>query len=103
MMISLLIPSRALEKLGGNIRERRLAMGFTQAGLSARSGVPLGTLRKFERTGLGSTEALVKLLSIVGGLEATIEAAKPETLTFASIDEVLKDDPRSRRKNGWRT
>ncbi len=74
-MISLITPARALEKLGGNIRERRVAMGFTQAGLSARSGVPLGTLRKFERTGLGSTEALVKLLSIVGGLEATIEAA----------------------------
>ncbi|EGF94485.1 hypothetical protein BDIM_13090 [Brevundimonas diminuta ATCC 11568] len=45
----------------------------------------------------------MKLLSIVGGLEATIEAAKPEALTFASIDEVLKGDPRSSRKNGWRT
>lgn len=101
-MISFLTPNRALEMLGGNIRERRLAMGFTQAGLSARAGVPLGTLRKFERTGRGSTEALVKLLSTVGGLEATIEAAKPEAVTFSSIDEVLKDDSRPRRKNGWR-
>ena len=33
------------------MRERRLAMSLTQAGLSKRSGVALPTLRKLEQSG----------------------------------------------------
>jgi transcriptional regulator with XRE-family HTH domain len=85
------------------VRQRRLAIGLTQAGLSSRSGVALGTLRKFERTGLASTEAFVKLLSVVGGLEAVMEATRPANLPFASIDAVLEEPPEALRKRGWRS
>lgn len=96
-------PSRALEVLAANLRDRRLAMGLTQVGLSVRSGVPVGTLRKFERTGAGSTEVLVKLLIVVGGLEAVVEAARPDAPAFASLDAVLAAKSASKRKHGWRT
>lgn len=102
-MIALLTAPRALLKLAANMKERRLAQGLTQAGLSARSGVALGTLRKFERTGEASTQALVKLLAVVGGLEAVLAASAPEKAAFASIDEVLDPGPTSKRKHGWRT
>lgn len=102
-MVALMTPPRALQKLAGNLKQRRLAQGLTQAGLSARSGVALGTLRKFERSGEASTETLIKLLSVVGGLEATIKATEPDVAAFASIEEVLEPQPTSKRKHGWRT
>lgn len=101
-MITLLTPRRAVEKLGSNLQQRRLAMGITQAGLSARSGVPLGTLRKFEQTGSASTDALMKLMIAVGVAETVIKATEPDTMNFASIDEVLGAEPKPTRKRGWR-
>ncbi|MFC7380076.1 helix-turn-helix domain-containing protein [Brevundimonas sp. GCM10030266] len=101
-MISLITPARGLEKLAANVRSRRLALGLTQAGLSARSGVPLGTLRKFERTGRASTETLMKLLITVGAADAAIQAIEPEPPRFSSISDVLKAPSPPPRRRGWR-
>lgn len=103
IMISLLTPAKAQLQLAENLRERRLAMGLTQAGLAARSGVALATLRKFERTGAASIETLLKLLAVVGGLEETIKATTPIEIEFSSIDEVIKADAKPKRKIGWRS
>ena len=102
-MIAILTVTKAQETLAENVRARRLAIGLTQAGLASRSGVPLGTLRKFERTGAASVETLFKLLMVVGGLERMIGASAPESGEFASIEEVLEADRRPGRKHGWRT
>lgn len=103
LMIALMTPSRGLEQLASNLRQRRLGLGLTQAGLSARSGVPLGTLKKFEQSGQTSTETLMKLLIAVGAAETTLKASEPETATFTSIDQVLDSTPKPSRKRGWRT
>lgn len=102
-MISLLMPSKAQQSLARNVRARRLAMGLTQAGLSARANVALGTLRKFERTGAASIEVLCKLLMVVGGLDELVEASAPTSTEFSSIDEVLDADEKPGRKYGWRS
>lgn len=102
-MIAILTPAKAQLQLARNLQVRRLSMGLTQAGLSARSGVALGTLRKFERTGAASVETVFKLLMVVGGLQQVVEASAPEQSTFTSIDEVLKAEDKPRRKHGWRT
>jgi transcriptional regulator with XRE-family HTH domain len=102
-MISLITITRAQEMLAKNVKARRLAIGLTQAGLASRSGVPLGTLRKFERTGAASIETLFKLLMVVGGLERLVDATASEQGEFTSIDEVLEADRKPLRKHGWRT
>jgi transcriptional regulator with XRE-family HTH domain len=102
-MIVLLSAAKAQEKIARNLQARRLAMGLTQAGLATRSGVALGTLRKFERTGAASVETLLKLLMVVGGLEQVIAASAPEADTFSSIDDVLQAEDKPRRKHGWRS
>jgi transcriptional regulator with XRE-family HTH domain len=99
-MISLISNSKALSILAENIREKRLAMELTQEGLSARSGVPLPTLRKFEQKGLISLESFLKILMVVGGTEEMISALKPQKQTFNSIDEVLKSTAKTTRKRG---
>lgn len=102
-MIVVLTSGKAQTQLAHNVRERRLAMGLTQAGLAARSGVALGTLRKFEQTGAASIDALIKLLMVVGGLEQVIEASAPDSSAFSSIDDVLDAKNAPKRKHGWRS
>ncbi len=93
--------AQAQKKLAGHVRARRLAVGLTQEGLAARSGVSLPTLRKFEQKGLISLESFLKLLMVLGGLDKLTAAVEPEAPAFASIDDVLNDAPKTRKK-GWR-
>lgn len=102
-MIAIMTLPKAKLALSANLRERRLAMGLTQAGLSTRSGVALPTLRKFEQTGSVSVDNLFSLMLVVGGLEQVIAASGVEHPEFASIDDVLSDSSRPKRKRGSRS
>ncbi len=100
-MISLLTVPKAQGKLAEYTRARRLATGLTQEGLAKRSGVSLPTLRKFEQKGLISLESFLKLMVVLDGLEPLLDAVKPRKKEFASIDDVLAKDNKTRKK-GWR-
>lgn len=99
-MISFISPSRAQRKIADSVREKRLLMNLTQAGLAERSGVPLATLRKFEQKGVISLESFLKLLMVVGGVEEIMSALKPSKPKFTSIDEVLDTKKEVVRKRG---
>ncbi len=102
-MMPLMTPAKAQRRLADNMRERRLAMNLTQAGLSERSGVALSTLRKFEQSGAVSVDSLFKLMLVLGGLDDVIKASAPNTSNFRSIDEVLSGKERRKRKRGSRS
>lgn len=75
-------------ELAARLKSRRLAQRLTQEGLAQRSGVSLGTLKKFERTGqiaLVSFIRLVVALKDEAALENLLLARKFETL-----DEVME-------------
>lgn len=99
----LLTISKAQKQLRQQMKAKRLGMGLTQKGLATRSGVPLPTLRKFEQTGRISLESFLKLLMVLGSLERIVDATKPETKVFSSIDHVLEDRKRKTPKKGWLT
>ena len=99
-MITLISPSIAQKKIAQNLKERRLQMNLTQEGLSVRSGVPLATLRKFEQQGVISLESLLKLMMVLGMLEAMVEATKVSQTSFSSIDEVIALESSPKRKRG---
>jgi len=76
-------------------RNLRLAQNLTLEGLARRSGVPLGTLKKFERTGqiaLASFIRLVITLKDEAALENLLLAQKLETL-----DEILHSEKKPKR------
>lgn len=102
-MMVLMTPAKAKMKLAENMRERRLAMYLTQAGLSKRSGVALATLRKFEQTGSVSIDNLFKLMLVVGGLDEVVSASAPGQTDFATIDDVVSGRTRPKRKRGTRS
>ncbi|MDE2827329.1 MAG: helix-turn-helix transcriptional regulator [Bacteroidota bacterium] len=85
------------------MKQRRLALNLTQAGLSERSGVALSTLRKFEQSGAISIDNLLKLMLVVGGLRKIVEASAPNQRRFSSIDDVLSNTTRPLRKRGSRS
>lgn len=99
-MIVFITPTKAKITLAKNMRERRLVLNLTQAGLSERSGVALGTLRKFEQSGAISIDNLLKLMLVVGGLRKIVEASAPDQERFSSIDDVLSGKTRPMRKRG---
>ncbi len=78
-------------------KEKRLSLDLSQQSLSQRSGVSLGVLKKFERTGKISLESLLKLALVLGCLASFIqvfERAIAEELP--SLDDLLKRQTRKR-------
>ena len=102
-MILEMTPAKAKIVLATNMKERRLALDLTQVGLSERSGVALGTLRKFEQSGTISIDNLLRLMLVVGGLREIVEASAPPSTSFSSIDDVLSGKTRPKRKHGSRS
>jgi len=76
------------------LRTRRLANDLTQQGLALRSGVPLGTLKKFERTGQISLASFIRLLFALRD-EAALDGilCAPE---FQTLEDVLEKPTRQR-------
>lgn len=101
-MVSLITPSKAQKKLAEQARARRLQMELTQEGLAERSGVPLPTLRKFERTGSISLESFLKIHMVLGSLEDIVKATKVKGTKFSSIDDVLESENTLARQRGKR-
>lgn len=101
--------SQAIDSMRFNIKSLRLYFGLTQDGLAKRSGVPLSTLRKYEKTGLISLKSFFKLLLVLGRLENIIDVAKCSGYKFKSIDEIIKlqqkeeKTKKNQRKYGWIT
>lgn len=92
-------PQDVQKELAGRLRARRLSMNLTQEGLATRSGVTWSSLKRFERTGLISLDALLKLAMVLNCLGDFDQICVDDGLSFASksLDELLAQ-PKSRRK-----
>lgn len=92
-----ILPSEdiALE-LASRVKNSRLVQSLTQEGLASRSGVPLGTLKKFERTGQIALVSFIRLIIALGG-EAALENLLLEQ-EFETLDDVL--DVKKKPKRG---
>ena len=77
------------------MRSKRLAATLTQEGLARRSGVALGTLKKFERTGAISLVSFIRLIVALGE-EAALERLLGDR-EFETLDQVLAA-PKTRRR-----
>jgi transcriptional regulator with XRE-family HTH domain len=103
LALSLKSPQDVLREVGDRFKRRRLALDLTQAGLAKRSGVALGSLKRFEATGLVAFESLLKLalvLDCLGDFDH-LAAEDAQSLSGRPLDEVLE---RSRtRKKGRMT
>ena len=81
--------------LSARLKSRRLARNLTLEGLARRSGVALGTLKKFERSGQISLLSFIRLVVALKD-EAALEALLLEQ-KFETLDEILKRDTKPKR------
>ena len=78
------------EHLSSRLKKLRKTKGLTQAGLAERSGVSLGSIKRFERT---SQISLVSLSKICIALKVENELMDLfNTPHYSSIEEVIADN-----------
>jgi len=83
-------PSEMMDTLKTKFRQRRKALGYTQTELSERSGVSLGSLKRFESSGQIALESLLKLALVLECLEDFGAVCCEEEERFGSMDDILK-------------
>ncbi len=82
-------PSEMMETLKTKFRQRRKVLGYTQPELASRSGVSLGSLKRFERFGQISLESLLKLALVLECLGEFGALCEGKEKRFESIEDVL--------------
>ncbi len=90
-MLSFLPPTQSemMETLKTKFKQRRKTLGYTQPELASRSGVSLGSLKRFERFGQISLESLLKLAFVLECLGEFGALCEVEEKRFESIKDVL--------------
>ena len=99
MTVTLKSPNDVLEEVRDRFKRRRLALNLSQAGLAKRSGVALGSLKRFETMGLVAFDSLLKLalvLDCLGDFDG-LAAEDAQSLSGKPLDEVLAGT-RTRKK-----
>ena len=90
-----ILPLTTVEDVLASLRELvRLARQrevWTQADLARRSGVPMTTISRLERTGLASTDTFFKVLFALNRLEA-VEGMLKEQLRLVKFPKTLDGD-----------
>jgi len=89
-------PTDLAQRIASQARQKRLKLNITQAELAERSGVSLGSIKRFEST---SEISLKHLLHVAVVLESTDTFRELfEIREDRSIDEILKSRKSTQRK-----
>ena len=96
--INLSTPVSMIQTLKDKFKERRLSLDLTQEGLATKSGVSLGSLKRFEGSGQIALESLLKLALVLECLDDFNTIADKKELQVNSIDELLKTTSASKTK-----
>lgn len=83
-------PKDVMLSLRDRFKSRRLMLGFTQKELSDRSGVSLGSLKRFEKSGQISLESLLKLGLILECLDDFESISQKREQPNSTLDEILQ-------------
>lgn len=93
MTFILKTPTEIMSDLALRIKSKRLELNLTQEGICSRSGVSLGSLKRFESTGQISLESLLKLAHAVGALsdfDSLFANQKNRSSLFTPTNEIKK-------------
>ena len=84
-----------MEKIRDNFKQKRLFLELTQEGLAKRSGVSLGSIKRFESSGEISLKSLLKLAVVLECLDDFTDIALQADNTVLSIDDLLKNEKKN--------
>lgn len=82
-------------------RARRIALRLTQVDLSARSGVPLATVKRFEQQGAVGLDTLLAIAVVLDALEGFLTLFPPvEVTTLDGLERSQRPRQRVRSRAG---
>ena len=86
-------PSDSLREIAQRHKVLRKQAGFSQSELAKRSGVSLGSLKRFETTGQISLESLLLLADVLNRLDDFAAVLKPIE-NLEAIEKLFSDKTR---------
>lgn len=97
LSINIQTPNTIMQNLKDNFKQKRLSLNLTQEGLSNKSGVSLGSIKRFETIGQISLESLLKLAFILDCLNDFQNIAVAKNEKYETMDDLLKSKPTKKR------
>mgnify|MGYP004002228507 FL=1 len=86
--INIHTPSSIMELLREKYKQKRLSLNLTQSGLSVRSGVSLGSIKRFEAIGQVSLESLLKISLVLECLDDFNNIANIKEPQINSLNQI---------------
>jgi len=93
-MYELINTKEIMSLMAQKIRTKRISLDYTQEEFSAKSGVALSTYRTFEKSGKGSFENFIAILSALGSV-SELEKLLPQA-SFSPVAEFNKKNTKER-------
>lgn len=84
------LPHEISEDLSRKVRQLRKDKGLSQQQLARKSGVSLGSLKRFESTGQVSLESLLKVALVLGHLNDFESLFETQGQLPSTLDQILK-------------
>ena len=97
LAINISTPKSIMQNLKDKFKQKRLSLNLTQEGLSTKSGVSLGSIKRFETSGEISFESLLKLALVLNYLDDFKNIANKKDEQYDSMDDLLKVKPIKKR------
>lgn len=95
LAVSLKTPKEVRQELAARAKERRLVLNISQQELAERSGVSLGSIKRFESSSLISLSSLLEIALVLGCLGDfdTLFAVKGDPISL------FKPEPKKRKRS----
>jgi DNA-binding XRE family transcriptional regulator len=87
-------PTDYLEEIAFKLKKIRKQHGYSQAELAMRSGVSLGSLKRFELSGLIAFESLLKLTHVLNRL-SDFDAILNPIENYKAVEKLFSDKTRT--------
>ena len=97
LAINISTPKSIMQNLKDKFKQKRLSLNLTQEGLSNKSGVSLGSIKRFETSAEISFESLLKVALVLNCLDDFKNIANKKDEQYNSLDDLLKVKPMKKR------
>ena len=96
MSFNLKTPTEVRQEIAAKAKERRLALNISQMELAERSGVSLGSIKRFESSGLVSFQSLLEIALVLGSLGDFDNVFSGQTFSAS----LFAPEPKKRKRSG---